>query len=136
MMDMEMAVEETRDELTGAMERLTAAAAILEQAAERFSGVELQASLGRGSQREAELEQRLAEAEATIESLRAEAAVRQTGFQTGRKTTPAGAPAVGAMVSRDGVVVEAGALDGALRSLSIEQRIAVKAEMLRAGLIG
>jgi hypothetical protein len=31
---------------------------------------------------------------------------------------------------------EAGALDGALASLSIEQRFAVKAEMLRAGLLG
>jgi hypothetical protein len=132
-MEMEMAVEETRVELNGAVDRLTATAAILEQAAERFAGVELQASLERVGQREAELEQRLAEAEATIESLRAEALARPAG----RKTTPAGAATgVGALVSRDGVAVEAGALDGALRSLSIEQRIAVKAEMLRAGLIG
>ena len=43
------------------------------------------------------------------------------------------------MLAKQGVVLqsmEAGALDGALSSLSIEQRIAVKAELLRAGLLG
>jgi len=119
-MEMEM---EVKDELGLALERLSAAAGLLEQAADRFAGVELQASLDRVSAREADLEQRLAEAEATIASLRA---------QTGRKTTASGT----AMVAREGVAVEAGALDAALRSLSLEQRIAVKSEMMRAGLLG
>jgi cell division septum initiation protein DivIVA len=35
----------------------------------------------------------------------------------------------------DGQAIEAGALEQALRSLSVEQRIAVKAEMARAGLL-
>ena len=49
-----------------------------------------------------------------------------------------------AMLSKQGVSteglesgrLEAGALDAALGSLSIEQRFAVKAELLRSGLLG
>jgi len=47
------------------------------------------------------------------------------------------------MLAKQGVALqsvgdsmEAGAIDAALSSLSIEQRIAVKAELLRAGLLG
>ena len=46
-----------------------------------------------------------------------------------------------AMLSKQGVAgeslagLEAGAMDAALQSLSIEQRIAVKSELLRAGLL-
>jgi hypothetical protein len=43
---------------------------------------------------------------------------------------------VASLVAKEGVAVEAGALDAALRSLSLEQRIAVKSEMMRAGLLG
>jgi hypothetical protein len=111
------------DDLGIALERLNAAAGLIEQAAGRFAGIELNASLV--SPREQQLEQRLAEAEATIVSLRAEG-IRASA----RKTAPAGAPA---LASRD--AVEASALDSSLRSLSIEQRIAVKAEMLRTGLL-
>jgi hypothetical protein len=42
------------------------------------------------------------------------------------------------MLAKQGVVmdsVEAGAIDGALSSLSIEQRIAVKSELMRAGVL-
>jgi hypothetical protein len=42
------------------------------------------------------------------------------------------------MLAKQGVVmdsIEAGSIDGALTSLSIEQRIAVKAELMRAGLL-
>ncbi len=110
-MEMEM---EVNDEMTVAMDRLAAAASVLEAAAERLASVELQASHG--------LEQRLAEAEATIATLRAQ----------GRKTAPTG----GALLAKEGVAVEAGALDAALVSLSLEQRIAVKAGLLRSGLLG
>jgi hypothetical protein len=124
-MEMQM---EVKDELSVALERLTAAAGLLEQAAERFTGLDLQASLERVTAREAQLEQRLAEAEATIEAMRAEA-----GRTGGRKTTPGG---LRTLVAKEGAPVESGALDAALRSLSLEQRIAVKSEMLRAGLLG
>ncbi len=72
--------------------------------------------------REAEIERLLAEAEATIASLKA-----------GRKTQPAG---VGTLIAKEGAAIDAGALDAALVSLSIEQRIAVKSQLLRSGLIG
>ncbi len=110
--------------------RLNAAAGLLEQAASRFAVIELNASLP--TPREQQLEQRLAEAEATIASLRAEATRTESARTSARKTAPAVAPA---LASRDGVALEAAALDASLRSLSIEQRIAVKSEMLRAGLL-
>jgi hypothetical protein len=74
------------------------------------------------SAREAELERKLAEAERTIVELRASAG--------GRKTVVAGA-----LVAKAGEGSELEALDGALASLSVEQRFAVKAEMLRLGLL-
>lgn len=130
-MEMEMEVPAaTQVDLGNALERLNAAAGLFEQAAERFAGIELNASLV--SPREQQLEQRLAEAEATIVSLRAEAARTESVRSSARKTSPAGAPA---LASRDGLAVEASAIDASLRSLSIEQRIAVKSEMLRTGLL-
>ncbi len=118
-MEMEM---EVKDELSVAMERLMAAASVLEMAAEKLAGVEI-ASVG---SREMELEEKLRVAEATIASLRAEG---------GRKTLPAG---VSALLAKQGEVksVEASGVDAALVGLSTEQRIAVKAQLMRAGLIG
>lgn len=83
------------------------------------------------SQRETELEEKLRKAEAKIAELMASA-----GQSSGRKTLPA---STASMLAKQGVAVEsleAGALDGALTSLSVEQRIAVKAELMRAGLLG
>jgi hypothetical protein len=83
------------------------------------------------SAREAELERRLAEAEAKIAELTAAAETHTPG----RKTLPVG---MATMLAKQGVTVEsmeAAAIDGALASLSIEQRIAVKAELMRAGLL-
>ncbi len=125
-MEMEM---EVKDEMGVALERLATAAGMFEQAAERLAGVELQASLERVSAREAELEEQLEEAEATIVALRAEAAKG-----AGRKTVAGGTGSL--MAKEGGGAVEAGALDASLRSLSVEQRIAVKSEMMRAGLLG
>jgi hypothetical protein len=139
-MDMEMEVANALEANLGlALDRLSAAAGLLEQAAERFSGLELGLELNatQATAREQQLEERLAQAEATIASLRAEATriapmQAETVRASGRKTAPAAAPA---LASREGVSVEASALDASLRSLSIEQRIAVKAEMLRTGLL-
>jgi hypothetical protein len=112
-MEMEMDVHEDL------AERLTAAASRLEAAAERFAGQEISLA---ASAREAELSQQLAAAEATIASLKA-----------GRKTLPSG---VATLLAKDGSQVELGTLDAALVSLSLEQRIAVKAQLMRSGLIG
>ena len=124
-MEMEM---EVTDELSLVVARLTTAAGLLEETAERIAGVELHGSLERVSAREAELEERLTEAEATIVALRAE-----VGKSAVRKTTSGG---TASLVAKEGTAIEAGALDAALRSLSLEQRIAVKSEMMRAGLLG
>jgi hypothetical protein len=137
------------DALTATVERLASATAMLERAVERMFGrqgelaVSAEASVGRivatvESKREAELEQRLAAAEAEIAELRASGASAPVAVthSGARKTLP------GSMVNllaKQGVSVdsmEAGALDAALVSLSIEQRIAVKAQLMRAGLLG
>jgi len=136
-------------DLIEATERLEAVAAALEQAASRLEdrqgtlSAEAEERVGRivatvETAREAELERRLAEAEATIAQLTASAAPQSHG----RKTLPSG---MATMLAKQGVTlelgasgasIEAGALDSALTSLSIEQRIAVKTELRRAGLLG
>ena len=126
-------------ELASTLERLTAAAEALEQAAGRLAeqqitlAAEAQGNVERivatvESAREAELARRLEEAEAKIAHLSAAG--------TARKTLPAG---MASMLAKQGVTLEsidASAIDGALNGLSIEQRIAVKAELMRAGLLG
>lgn len=136
-------------DLMEATERLEAVAEALEQAASRL--VERQVALAAEAEehvgrivatvetaREAELERRLAEAEARISELTASAAPQVVG----RKTLPVG---MASMLAKQGVTLELGAsgasmeasaLDGALSSLGIEQRIAVKSELRRAGLLG
>jgi hypothetical protein len=84
------------------------------------------------TQRETELERELEEAKTRIAELIAASASPQAG----RKTLPA---STASMLTKQGVAVEsleAGALDGALASLSVEQRIAVKSELLRSGFLG
>ena len=142
-MDLEMT-----NELTATIDRLAAAASLLQHAAERLVECEntftldAETTLERvvatiGSRREAELEQQLATAEARIAELRASTPVTVT--HSGRKTLPAATINLLAKqgVSGDTVAsMEAGALDAALISLSLEQRIAVKAQLMRAGLLG
>jgi hypothetical protein len=107
--------------------RLTAAVEAIEQAVPRIT---LAATEAIGpivatveSSREAELAERLADAERTIAELRASGG-------GGRRTLSA------SLSARSGdAQVEAGALDAALTSLSLEQRIAVKSQLFRAGLI-
>lgn len=87
------------------------------------------------SRREQELERKLAEAEEQITELKAQAAHSEAGRMGGaRKTLPA---ATVQLLGKQGIEeldrVDAGALDAALAGLSLEQRIAVKAQLLRAG---
>ena len=126
--------EMTVSGLAETMERLSAAASALEQAVERMNLRQeslAEETVGRivatvESAREAELERKLAEAEAKVAELQAGAGT------SGRKTVAAG---VVRMFAKDGAV-EAGAIDAALVSLSVEQRIAVKSALLRAGMVG
>jgi phosphoserine phosphatase len=137
---------EMKDELANTVERLAAAAGLLEQAVERLAqrqndfALDAEASIGRivatvEGRREAELEEKLAAAEAQIAELKAAASV-PAAVTHGRKTLPV---AMVNLLAKQGVTVdsmEAGAVDAALVSLSVEQRIAVKAQLMRAGLLG
>ena len=130
--------EITMVELVETVERLSAAAAALEHAVERMASrqesfaLSAEESVGRivatvESAREAELEKKLAEAEEKI----AELSAAGVG---GRKTVVSGR-----MFAKEGVAgegFETGAIDAALTSLSVEQRIAVKSALLRAGMVG
>jgi hypothetical protein len=136
---------EMKDELGSTVERLAAAAGLLEQAVERLAqrqndfAIDAEASIGRivatvEGRREAELEVKLAAAEAKIAELKAAASV-PASVTNGRKTLPV---AMVNLLAKQGVTVEsmeAGAVDAALVSLSVEQRIAVKAQLMRAGLL-
>ena len=131
------------EDLRAAVERLAAAAGALEQLMERISGREMAASQEQViSRREGELEKRLGAAEAELAELRARAATDRRSEASGlRKTVPA---SVTNLLAKQGVSIEsmsgesmqAGALDAAMASLSVEQRIAVKAQLLRAGVLG
>lgn len=108
-MEMEM---EVKDELNVQLDRLAAAAAMLEEAAARVGAVQVSAA----AELTHELQDKLREAEATIASLRA----------SGRRA--------GALVGKDAPDT-AGGVDAALISLPVEQRIAVKAQLIRSGLL-
>jgi len=89
--------------------------------------------------RESELEQKLEAAEQQIAALQAQMESQRTAVETkpARRTVPA---ATAQFLTKQGIStldsVEAGALDAALTGLSLEQRIAVKAQLLRAGVLG
>jgi hypothetical protein len=136
---------EMKDELGVTVDRLAAAASLLEQAVERLAqrqsafAENAEASIGRivatvEARREAELEDKLAAAELRIAELQARGA--GAAFTAGRKTLPA---STASLFAKQGALMDSmdsGALDAALVSLSLEQRIAVKAQLMRAGLLG
>jgi hypothetical protein len=132
-----------KSELVVTLDRLAAATGLLEQAVERLGLKQMafaenaEATINRivatvDAHREAELEEKLAVAELKIAELQA----RETTHSSGRKTLPS---AMTSLLAKQGVTLEsleAGTLDAALVSLSLEQRIAVKAQLIRAGLLG
>jgi ABC-type Fe3+-citrate transport system substrate-binding protein len=96
--------------------------------------------------RESELQKKLDAAEQQIAELRAQIEAQgeargetriEAQAKSARKTVPA---ATAQFLAKQGIstleTVEAGALDAALSGLSLEQRIAVKAQLLRAGVVG
>jgi hypothetical protein len=86
------------------------------------------------SLRLAELETKLQAAEMKIAELRAQAS---GPLAAGRKTLPV---AAAHLLAKHGIdtleQVSGGALDAALGGLGLEQRIAVKSQLIRAGLLG
>jgi hypothetical protein len=142
-------MDELNSQLTTAATRLAAAVETLENAITRFDAQhqDLNAKVDRivaaiddtiavrrepdapGDPAEAaELKSRVAELERTNAELKAQAA------RMSRKTLP---PLVSALLTKNGGddSLDSAALDRALNSLSVEQRIAVKAEMARAGML-
>lgn len=130
-------------------ERLAAAANALEQVLARLEASQeslhakidriiaaIEENTARDQQASAEtnistLEEQLASLQRENEQLKAQAA------QSARKTF---SPLVSGLLGKNGVedpatAVEAGTLERALATLSLEQRIAVKAELARAGMI-
>ena len=139
--------EEVLQQLMATAERLAAAAESLDRVLERLDAQQeaLNAKVDRivasvddstGSESEnhdeaLQLQERVAELEKSNADLKAQAS------RMARKTLP---PMVSAILAKSGTdasgeKIEKGVLDKSLQSLSVEQRIAVKAELARAGLI-
>ena len=109
------------------LEERVAAATALPGEVERISGTVEQ------SRKELELAEKLAAAERELGELKASAAA--TIVNPLRRTVPA---STSAMLAKHGIAdgpVDVRALDAALAGLSLEQRIAVKTQLLRAGAI-
>ena len=133
---MELNITEMIEGLQGSLERLgarlEAAAGLLEGSAARMLETgevgKITASV-ESSSREAELERQLAEAREELASMRASSAA-----SAGRKTMPATTVQLLAKSGLDaGESVDVQSVDAALAGLSVEERIAVKSQMLRAG---
>jgi hypothetical protein len=133
--DFSGAMSETMDRLNAAAVLLERTAAHLEQREASMAGdvQKIVAAVEQGaevSQREMELERKLAQAEQKI----AELSAQESKAVSIRKTLPAGTTQ---LLAKQGITalesIEAGALDAALIGLSLEQRIAVKAQLQRAG---
>jgi hypothetical protein len=134
---------EATEMLNASAEKLSAAASLLERMVARLEQREAAATGavekivaevdGEGfSERELELERRLVQAEQQIAELRAQ----ESKGASVRKTLPA---TTTQLLAKQGITsldsLEAGALDAALTGLSLEQRIAVKSQLLRAGVL-
>jgi septal ring factor EnvC (AmiA/AmiB activator) len=131
-------MEKDEREITG---RLEAATALLERTLswlEERQGaltgeVEKISATVEQSRREAELQEKLAAAERELAELKAAAA--QNVLSPLRRTLPS---ATSEMLAKHGIgegPVDVRTLDAALAGLSLEQRIAVKSQLLRAGAI-
>jgi hypothetical protein len=142
--------------LTESMERmearLEAAASLFERAAAQMEERESERSgevrkivAAVETGREAELQRKLESAELQIAELRAQVESRnesqlEAKFETQPKATRRTVPAsTTQFLAKQGITslesLEAGTLDAALTGLSLEQRIAVKAQLLRAGVV-
>jgi hypothetical protein len=133
-MEMENKKQEILERLEAAAELLERALHWLEERQGALAGeVEKITATVEQSRREQELAERLAAAEHELAELKA--ASSQPLLAQLRKTVPA---ATAEMLAKHGIgegPVEAKTLDTALAGLSLEQRIAVKAQLLRAGAI-
>ena len=119
-----MAMLEERDHsVSGDVRKIVAAVETRQEAQEAGRAAELQSKLEAAERQIAEVRAQIQEQPASQE-------------KTERKTVPS---ATAQFLAKQGIQwlehVEAGALDTALTGLSLEQRIAVKAQLLRAGVV-
>jgi len=143
--------------LTEGMERMEArleaaaalferSAALIEQQESERTGEVRKIVAAVETSREAELQKKLDSAEQLIAELRAQIGTQietqtraqiETQPKTARRTVPV---STAQFLAKQGIAslesLEAGTLDAALTGLSLEQRIAVKAQLLRAGVVG
>lgn len=121
------------------MERMEAATTLLERTLalleerQRAGEVEKISATVEQTRRETELQEKLADAEREIAELKAGAV--QSALNPLRRTVPA---STSEMLAKHGIAegpVDVRTLDAALAGLSLEQRIAVKSQLLRAGAI-
>jgi hypothetical protein len=133
-----MEIQELLTAMQEGLDRMAAATALLERSAELMgqSGEGQKIVATADNSREQELMLQLQAAERQIAELRASASQLTDRAAHARKTLP---PATTQLLAKQGIStldsVEAGALDAALTGLSLEQRIAVKAQLLRAGVL-
>ena len=133
-----MEIHDVLNAMQEGLERMSAAAALMERTAELMaqSGEAQKIVATADSERELELERKLEAAERQIAELRAQGAQLAEHASATRKTLPA---ATTQLLAKQGLTtldsIDAGAVDAALVGLSLEQRIAVKAQLLRAGLV-
>jgi hypothetical protein len=131
---MEMEEREIAERLEAATTLLEKTLNWLEERQSALSGeVERISATVEQSRREEGLAERLAAAEQELDALKAAAA--PTRLNVLRKTVPASTTE---MLAKHGIgdgPVDVRALDAALAGLSLEQRIAVKSQLLRAGAI-
>lgn len=134
----------TAERLAEVANALEKAAARLEQCGEQQAGevgkitaaIESHLPGGESSLKEAELERKLAEAMEALQRLEAGKGRETVEAVTpaARKTLPAATVQLLAKQGIDsGDAVDVQSLDAALAGMSVEQRIAVKSQMLRAG---
>ena len=123
------------ERLQAAAERLEKTVAWLEERQSSMTGdvARIVATVDAGvDAKQRELERKLEEAEQQIAELKAQAQV--TVQSSGRKTLPA---ATVQLLAKQGIGsvdgMDAGSIDAALTGLSLEQRVAVKAQLARAG---
>jgi len=129
-------IAETLERLEAATVAFTQALASLDQRQQTLSGEleRISASIEM-SQREQELSNRLSEAEAELATLRSAATttVAASGSSLRRTLPPITVELLAKQGIGEGSPVELGTLDAALSGLPLEQRIAVKAQLMRAG---
>ena len=131
---MEKEEKEIAERLEAATAQLEKALTWLEERQGALTGdVERISATVEQSRKEAELAEKLAEAERELNELKAAAA--PAALNPLRKTVPA---STSEMLAKHGIgegPVDVRTLDAALAGLSLEQRIAVKSQLLRAGAI-